>query len=348
MKLLEVKPEEYPCDAWVVDAALKVLNQKKPDLSVILLGQMDDMQHVLGAGSNPKEFTGKHFPLQGKAQISKYNVAVRREPILEEVKEIDEAFASLVLYSDHGHLTHRNVDYIKDWIIKSIVPIPDLFTNTDVVKVLKKAGFFNRRIQDGNGFCVLAACSFGVVHIEGDTLEQRQKLARKAKHILLNHLVWDHFTGRWECPWYVLDIYDMQNGYSHVTAEGELYHPYFAMNNKQGTLHWPDLFIFMKDHWELPISSGAITNLGMDLPPALAEKAASVNLLFGGHGSNDTDKIIICFQGQDITSGKVIHDPHYSQNFRISDIAMTIAEKVEGQLQGIKVGKSRLKDITGR
>ena len=352
MKLLEVKPEEYPCDAWVVDTALKVLNQEKPDLSVILLGQMDDMQHVLGAGSNPKEFI---------VQISKYNVAVRREPILEEVKEIDEAFgtlirgirsmseyndATLVLYSDHGHLTHRDVDYIKDWIIKSIVPVPDLFTNTDVVKVLKKAGFFNRRIQDGIGFCVLAACSFGVVHIEGDTLEQRQELARKAKYILLNHLVWDHFTGSWECPWYVLDMHDMQNGHSHVTEEGELYHPYFAMNNKQGTMHWPDLFIFMKDHWELPISSGTITNLGMDLPPALAEKAARANLLFGGHGSNDTDKIIICFQGQDIASGKVVHDPHYIKNFRISDIAMTIAEKVEGQLQGIKVGKSRLKDIT--
>jgi hypothetical protein len=156
---------------------------------------------------------------------------------------------------------------------------------------------------------------------------------------MLSHRVWNKFTWKWDCPWDVIDIEDMKQGVAGVCDPGELYHAYYAYKNEPGVLHWPDLFLFARDHWQLPVIAGYAANIGMQIPEAFAKWLAPVNLMIGGHGSSDTQDIVMGFSGPGIASGRVVTDPNHAQDFRISDIAITLASILGLDLQSNTVGR---------
>jgi len=299
-------PEKFPSDYWMVDSSLKMMNREKPDLAFILLAETDDLQHGLGSARNPKDFNLI-------ADIDKNNASVFKKPILNGMKDVDAQFGKLiegirsmpeyrdaviVLYSDHGHLTHN------------YTAASNVIFNTNVDNILYNNGVISKEEKSYVNYQALTATSFGQLWFRRATLAERRAVAARAKAVLENHRIFNPQTGRMECPWYVLDINDMKNGVPGVSGPGELYHPFFADNNEPGTLHWPDITLFMKNGWQLPATGSLANNFGASLPSWLPP----MNFFLGGHGSIDTMNIVMAFQGPGMKAGKVIADPAYKKN----------------------------------
>ena len=117
----EKNASHFPPDMWTVNTTLEVLNREMPDFGVVILAQSDDLQHGLGAAWNPSEFEA-HDEVEG-AELSRINHKVCRGAVLDGMRDVDGQFgrllegikkmpnyrdATLVLYSDHDHITHRN------------------------------------------------------------------------------------------------------------------------------------------------------------------------------------------------------------------------------------------------
>src|SRR4030042_218326 len=163
----EKKPTHFPADEWIVRASLAILERKKPDFGVILLAQMDDAQHGLGAIGSLAEFKEKWHLFTGTVDESRYNPDVWKGPIVDAVRDVDIQFgrlidglrkipyyrdATIILYSDHGHRTHR------DTLLQHFDPR----LNTNPLDVLGEAGFLTRRAQKGMAILLYPATSFGM------------------------------------------------------------------------------------------------------------------------------------------------------------------------------------------
>lgn len=357
----ERTPEAFPPDEWLVASTLKMLARERPDFGVVLMAQTDDLQHGLGTAHTPEEFENIWMPLEGRVSASVYNREVVREAVLDGMRDVDEQFGKLirgirgtagyedaliVLYSDHGHITHRNADNLSEIFVKSQFDANEYnrLTNTDIVWVLDQAGLLTDRMREFKDWCPITATSFGAIHFKSLTLLGRRRKAYAAKRALMNHRVWDKYTRRMVCPWWVLDMNDMKNGLAGVAAPGELYNAYYAVNNQSGSLHWPDLYILMKDKWQLPTIAGYAANIGMPLPEWLTNWLAPVNLFLGGHGSTDTQDVIMAFQGPGVASGRRISAPA-GQEHRLSDIAVTLAEMYGLTIKSNTVGQDLSSDI---
>ncbi|OHD66863.1 MAG: hypothetical protein A2176_12405 [Spirochaetes bacterium RBG_13_51_14] len=288
----EKKPTHFPADEWIVRASLAILERKKPDFGVILLAQMDDAQHGLGAIGSLAEFKEKWHLFTGTVDESRYNPDVWKGPIVDAVRDVDIQFGRLI----DGL---RKIPYYRD------------------------------------------ATSFGMAHFRRKTIEARMERAQEAKRILQSHRVRDKFTGAQVSPWHVLDMREMKSGVPGVCSPGELFHPLFGTNNRRGMPHWPDLFIFMKDGWQLPITSKMVHNIGAELPRFLP----TTYIFYGGHGAPDTDDIVIAIGGAGIPKGKIISDPQFRRNHRISDIAATVSAQYGLGLRGLTAGKDRSTDM---
>jgi hypothetical protein len=330
-------PENFPSDYWMVDSSLAMMNREKPDLVFMLLAECDDLHHGLGSARNPKEFNCI-------TDISKNNYMVYRQPILNGMKDVDAQFGKLisgirsmpeyqdaviVLYSDHGHLTHN------------YTAVSNVGFNTNVDDILRDKGVISDEEKSGVNYLTITATSFGQTWFNRASLAERRAVAARAKTALQNYRLFNPQTFRMECPWSVLDINDMKNGVPGICGPGELYNPYFADNNEPGTLHWPDIMLFMKNGWQLPASAGLANNIGASLPSWLPP----LNYFLGGHGAVDTMPIVMAFQGPGMPVGKVNADSTYTKNYRIADIAVTLAEMFGLELKSSTVGIDRSNDL---
>ena len=341
--------EHFPADRWVVDATLAVLKKDRPGLALVLLAQMDDAQHALGAAWNPKEFVKRsppYVPPAGCANkpsyqlVSKLNGQVYREAILDTVRDIDTQFgrlmtgirklpayrnATIVFYSDHSQITHlmqRPGDRDE--------------ASTDPRKVLHRAGAITKAEAAWRGFGVMSASSLGALYWHPKKLNRAKAIAR-AKATLEQHRVVHPLTGKKECPWLVLDREDMRLGYPGVTSAGELYHEHFATQTGHRSPVWPDLMLVMRHSWQITVYDGMLGNLGVEIPIPVPP----LTVFLGGHGADDTLPIVMAISGPGIARGKVIHDPSHKLDFRIADLGDTVARRAGLVFPHTTVGKDR-------
>jgi len=306
-------PENFPSDSWMVENTLRVIKTAKPDLTVLLLAQMDDLQHGLGT-AYPEDFNRLLL-----SDTSSINAWVVREAVLDGIRDVDvhvgkfmnELYAMpeyrdtlIVLYSDHGHVTHR------DTLRANVGP----FIETDPTAVLKRYRFLSEAEKNGYGYFPYTASSYGGLYFNGN---DRVKRAAEAKEILNDYTLKDYFPDGsalgTTSPWYVMTREDMVCG---MPGKGilpyELFH-HSADNRAKGL--WPDVMLFMKNGWQLPITGGLAANLGVTLPSTLPPLVG----FLGGHGSLDSRKIVLAYKGPGIPHGKVVNTP-----CRISDIGLTL------------------------
>lgn len=314
----EKNPENFPNDKWMVDNTLRVIKAASPDLTVMVLAQMDDLQHGLGT-AYPEDFD--RLLLGDRSSL---NPNVIREAVLDAIRDVDIQFgrfmnqilvipeykdALFVLYSDHGHVTHR------DSMRTTVGPLVE----TDPTAILSRkpiigSPFLSDDEVNGYGYYAYTASSYGGLYFMGGDRDSR---AEEAKKILddyrLKDIAPDGSVLGITSPWHILTRQTMIDG---LTSEGilgyELYH-HFIDDPENGL--WPDVMIFMKDGWQLPITNGLTVNLGVTLP----EWLPPVTGFLGGHGSLDTRNIVMGFRGPGIPSGKTIDAPS-----KISDIALTL------------------------
>ncbi len=340
-RVYEDNPSHFPCDNWMVISSLKILEREKPDLAMIILAECDDLQHGLGSPLNPDEFDHAYG-----IDIHRRNEDVHREPILDGLRDVDEQFgtfitcirqvpeykdAVIVLYSDHGHITYNS----------TVASNFKCSMNTNIPSILYEAGTITKAERDGIGFALSPNVSIGEIYFQGSTYEERLAKADNAKAVLEEYSVYNPQLRQRECPWYVLGKDEMINGVPGLCEPGELFHAYYAYQNESGTLHWPDLIVFLKNGWQLPITSAVVNNLGTKLPSWLPP----MNFFLGGHGSNDTAAIVLAIQGPGYPTGKILSDPEYAKNYRISDIAVTLAKLYGLELLSTTIGQDRSQDL---
>jgi predicted AlkP superfamily pyrophosphatase or phosphodiesterase len=329
--------DRFPPDSWVADASLTVMKKEKPDVSMIILAEMDDLQHALGSIRTPDEFEKNCCVFKDKR-----NPSVHRAPVVAAMRIVDDDFgkflkgireipgyedALIILYSDHGHMSYSKT--IDSNICSSI--------NTDVTDILYKYRAITKKEKKGKGFTVNSIASVGEIYFQAASLDNRRTKATLAKAALDAYRIKNPITGNYECPFTVATVEEMRIGIPGVFEPGELYHVYFADNNAPDSLFWPDIFIFMKSGWQLPVTTGIANNLGAKLPTWLPP----LNYLLGGHGAEDTAPIVMAFQGGEISRAKIIPDPEYKSNYRISDIALTLCAIYGLELNSTTKGMNR-------
>ena len=180
----------------------------------------------------------------------------------------------------------------------------------------------------------------------GDTARRRAK-SGLAKEVLLAHRVINPETGDREVPWDVLNWRDMLAGVPGVCEPGELYHRHFGDNDTPGRLHWPDIIVMARNNWQLPAVMGLLTNVGFALPGFVAERMAPWRAMIGGHGSAETQAVVMAMQGPDIAKGRILSDPSYGKNHRLADIAVTLASMLGLELTSTTIGRDRTPEIIG-
>ncbi|MEW5736170.1 MAG: alkaline phosphatase family protein [Thermodesulfobacteriota bacterium] len=336
----EGRPERFPCDEWIKDAALAVITREKPELAFVIFAQMDDLSHGLGC-AYPEDFV----PGEGGG-VCRFNPMVYREPALDGVRDVDRRFgefmvrltampeyrdAVYVLYSDHGHVTHRST-----LVTPLLRP-----SGTDFTKVLKSARVVSKKEAKGIGLGAYSATSLGFLYFPEKNAEARAARGKEAREALEAHRVVDPETRGLECPWQAVDRPGMIAGVPGVCPPGELFHPYLAEGGHAGLPPWPDVFLFARNGWQLPLTQGLATNLGAKVPWYVPDG----EVFLGGHGSPDTSKILIAFRGPGIARGKILPDPDGKQNHTIADIAPTVCGLTGLSLETPVVGQDRSRQL---
>ena len=352
----EKNPGHFPPDMWIVNTTLEMLNRELPDFGVVILAQADDLQHGLGTAWDPAEFVG-----ESGRKVSRVNSMAAKEAVLDGIRDVDRQFgrlmdglrhmpnykdATIILYSDHGHVTHRAKETIWEIFKKSAFDSYDRSLSTNLVEILARAGVIQGQELDYRGFCPIMGSSVGGICFMGDTARRRAK-SGLAKEVLLAHRVINPETGDREVPWDVLNWRDMLAGVPGVCEPGELYHRHFGDNDTPGRLHWPDIIVMARNNWQLPAVMGLLTNVGFALPGFVAERMAPWRAMIGGHGSAETQAVVMAMQGPDIAKGRILSDPSYGKNHRLADIAVTLASMLGLELTSTTIGRDRTPEIIG-
>jgi len=358
-------PKRFTPDRWTVDAALAVLQNDQPDAALILLAETDDAQHALGTAWDPDEFEksvppytpplGKNCPQsptdpqwQRWQLVSKRNLSAAREPILDQIRDVDHHFgrliegigkidryqnATIVLYSDHSHVTQL--------MKRSWSPGDVLTPDTDFIGLLRDGGVLTEDEADGKGFGCYSGTSLGILYFYPDAGKDQK--VQKALPMLRAYQAENPQTKVKECPWDVVGPDEMKNGLAGVCAPDELHHKY--LDNSAGRYPvWPDIILLCKNGWQTPAYKGKVGNVGVDLPEATPPIAP----LFGGHAGPDTQRILMAIRGPGVAKGKVITDDPktYPKNYRIADLPVTVAAMYGLAFPHRTVGQDRRPDLT--
>jgi predicted AlkP superfamily pyrophosphatase or phosphodiesterase len=314
--LIKNAAEKTPPDSWIVSATLALYANEAPDLAYVLLAQTDDAGHALGAAHLPSEYspTGdydppllcvNHFDYR---YVSGRDSVIFREPVLDNIRQVDQEFgrlmdglesmgmladATVVVLSDHAMVTHLRSSQIQP-------------RSTDYVGALVDA-----KLVTADSIIPYSATSYAAVYLH-PSIKQN---VPAAKQVLAGMKAYNVETRRVESPWWVLDRDEMKNGLPGVVGPGELYHDYFVDADNEKTLAWPDLFLFAKAGFQIPAYGGMLANLDIDLPV----DNLRLSLFVGGHGSVDTQPILMAFVRPGGKASQVLE-----KDVRISDISPTL------------------------
>jgi len=324
----------FPHDRWVVDSTLEIFRREDPELSYILLAQCDDAGHCIGNAPDPGEFTladPPHEAPEGCENKPEYGLVSRRNrllyksAILDVVRDVDIQFGRLMEgLREQGALERATVILLSDHCAVNHLSTDD-FSSTDVMAILKDRGLVH-----GDEVYAFSVSSYGNLYWR----EGKERVA-EAKKALLEHTALNPETGRWECPWWILDRDDMKKGIEGVCLPGELYHTYYVEKDRERTMLWPDLIILGKNGWQIPAYNGHVPNVGIKAP----KWAPPWRVYSGGHGSVDTLPIVAAIslpEGRTGTSTKPV---------RIADLGVTAASLFGLKLASTTVGKDLSADL---
>ena len=331
---MEHFPSHFPHDGWVVDAALAVFKQEKPDMAYILLAQCDDGGHCIGNGWDISEFNPAAsfhpYPANciekpGYRMISSRNPLIFREATLDVIRDVDVQFGRLLKgLDDQGILDKAAVILLSDHSAENHIASTD-FMSTDVMGILQK-----NRLVTNNEVYAFSVSSYGALYFRDKKDKAPEAVAALKAHKALNPQ-----TRKWECPWWVLDRNDMKAGMNGVSLPGELYHTFYIDKDREKSMIWPDMMILAKNGWQIPAYNGHIPNVGIKVPAW----TPPFRVYNGGHGSVDTLPIVAAVslpEGRSGVNGRAV---------RIADLGVTAASVFGLKLQSTTVGKDLSGDL---
>ena len=239
---MENFPEHFPHDSWIVDSTLEIFRRDNPDMAYILLAQCDDAGHSIGCAWDPSEFIKVDPPYEpGEGcenrpeyqLVSSRNKLLFKEAILDVVRDVDIQFGRLMEgLQSQGVLDKAKVILLSDHSAENHLYTED-FSSTDCVGLLEEAGIIAKGdLSEKKEMYAFSVSGYGVLYWR----ENKEKIS-KAKEVLLSHQAINPQTGKKECPWWVIDRFDMKNGLKGICLPGELYHTYYVDVDKEQTHH---------------------------------------------------------------------------------------------------------------
>ncbi|MGD0209594.1 MAG: alkaline phosphatase family protein, partial [Desulfomonilia bacterium] len=337
---MEFFPNHFPHDRWIVDSTLEIFRRENPDMAYILLAQCDDAGHCIGCAADPSEFTNasEAYEPPGGCEnkpeyqlVSMRNKLLYREAALNVIRDVDIQFGRLIDgLEKQGVLGHARIILLSDHSAVNHLYTED-FSSTDCMGLLENAGIVEKRgILEKKKVYAFSVSSYGVLYWRVD-----KDRVPKAKAFLQAHRALNPQTGVMECPWWVLDRTDMKNGIEGVCLPGELYHTYYVDVDREKTVIWPDLIIFAKNGWQIPVYNGQIPNVGIKAPTW----SPPWRVYNGGHGSVDTLPIVAAIS---VPGGKTgIQD----RPILIADLGVTAASLFGLELKSTTIGKDLSRDL---
>ena len=326
--------EHFPHDSWIVDSSLKLFRREKPDMAYILLAQCDDAGHCIGNAWDASEFTEAEVSYKppdkcekkpGYQLVSKRNKLIYREACLDAIRDVDVQFGRLIDgLEEQGILDNAQVILLSDHSAVNHLYSDD-FSSTDMMRLIDDAGL----MKDKNIYA-FSVSSYGVLYWRNN-----KKQIAEAKKILKAHKTLNPQTGEEECPWWVLDRDDMKNGVDGICLPGELYHKYYIEVDREQTMLWPDLIVFAKNGWQIPVYNGHIPNVGIKAP----KWTPPFRVYNGGHGSVDTLPIVAAVFNPGSRTGE------NGREIRIADLGVTAASMFGLELRSTTVGVDLSEDL---
>ncbi len=333
-RIMEMSPERFPHDRWIVDATLEVFAREEPELAYVLLAQADDAGHCLGAAWDPAEFVSpprRYVPPRGCPDQPEYQLVSRRDsdlfldPILDSIRDTDAQFGRLLRgLEEQGALRDATVMLLSDHAMISYLRPP----NADGVDYWGR--LLEAKLATEDDAFAYAGCSVGTLY-----WREGKERALAAKKLLLEHRARNPATGQDECPWWVLDRDEMRQGVPGICLPGELYHPYLVEAEQHRTGAWPDLFLFARNGWQLPAYGGKVPNTALRLPRILPPLLP----FRGGHGSIDTLAITAAIARPGLAPRV------FDREIRIADLAVTAAAWFGLELRSSTVGQDLRGDL---
>ena len=291
-RLLGDRPGMFPDDHWVMDGALRIIENEDPDVFYILMAEMDDGQHVMGAAWDLDEWLDQGTESTWD-DISRINPLAVREGVLDIAREADHNFGRFIDYlRERGTLDNVQIVVTADHGQVTHLPV-----GVDYKQILRRAGISP---ADGDRYATIGASSVAFIYdSDPETADRIETILQETKRL-------NQDTGRRENPFVVINREEMRTGVDTYTGEAvatpdELYSIWYAEfpvedNSKQ---RWPDLFVFTRENWQIPLYGGALFNLGLDISFAIPE----LSLMVGGHGGPETLHIPLIFGGPGFKAG---------------------------------------------
>jgi len=187
---MERFPSHFPHDSWIVDSALSVFKNEKPDMAYILLAQCDDGGHCIGSGWDVSEFVAAPSPPIYPANcaenpeyllVSKRNPLIYREAALDVIRDVDIQFGRLMQgLDDQGILDTAAVILLSDHSAENHIYTRD-FMSTDIMGVLQK-----HRLAAGDDIYAFSVSSYGVLYFRDDKGKVPEAAAALKNHKALN------------------------------------------------------------------------------------------------------------------------------------------------------------------
>jgi predicted AlkP superfamily pyrophosphatase or phosphodiesterase len=285
-------PDLDPSDAYIMEAALRVIAHEDPEVMYIILGSMDYVQHAMGNASDLGEWDDLGTP-STYDDVNLVNQLATREEVLDVARDADHQLGRLldfleergrldgsyvVVTADHGQVTHPPRGIL-------------------VERVLRRAGIAPTEVA------IQAGSSQIIIY---DLDEEKARLVETALEPL----------------GIVYNRAEMETGFDEATGTafalpGELYSEYWVgRDNADGIQYrWPSLYVFHAGKGQYVIDRQFWANPHEPLLPLLPPKTWFV----GGHGGPATQHVAIILSGPGIESSVVRYEP-----VRLHQIAPTI------------------------
>lgn len=348
--LVKINADTLPSDKWVIDQAIKCIENDDPDFMYMILMNMDLAGHIHGAflaDKDPDKTDGKNLSTlrnPGAVRDQLYLTDLEFKRFLDYLKEKDLFDdARIIITSDHGMTTmksmfsgvsRKNMLY---WLLEKLHIVkgqekwrsfisPKLIEelDVDIRRILAEHGIYMRASQ-GRWFhrynprgeydwCVSDGIGVGYIYNASPTIQ------KKIKDILTDYEIKEN--GKQVQPiWMVLTEKDMNDAINDYTdlpfrlAKGNFNDEYDAI--------WPSVIVFPRPHFVIPFYNDQL-NLGltslmvaMNLPGFIDIRTAP-----GMHGTyleQDVPLILVSPNEPEVPSG-VVHNEQVS----VVDIIPTI------------------------
>jgi hypothetical protein len=283
-RLTGSQPNNFPPDVWVMNSALKEIENEDPDVCYTLLAAVDDAGHAFGSAFDLSEWNDKGTPTL-KDDVSKFDPRASRQGIVNVVREADiQVGRFLDFLAQRGELDHSII------ILESDHDMVTAYKRAvDAVGKLKKTA---RRWSPKKDYFIGTAASVGMIsrrHPDADPA-----MLRDLEDTLEGWQVKNPLTGERECPIIVYNLEEMKTGVDRKTGQAwllprEYYSEYYVEHRQPGDEVWADLFIMTKPNYKLTLAGFGLGNLGMSFPFTLPRRGYFI----GTHGSLETQPALL-------------------------------------------------------